>query len=77
MCPHVLQAPLQKIHHVPYIELGSEAEHGRKRQIWYPFFWLGSTESQCVVQKLRQPKEGHLWVQRRMLLQFLVKTSFQ
>ena len=75
MRPHALQAPLQKIHHVPCTELGLEAEDGRKRQIWCPFFSLGSTESQCVMQKLRQPKEAHLWVQRQMLLQLIVRTN--
>ena len=75
MRSHALRVPLQKIRHGPCTGLGLKAEGGRKRQIWYPFFSLGSTESQCVMQKLRQPKEAHLWVQRRMLLQLLVKKN--
>ena len=75
MRSQALRVLLQKIRHVPCTGLGLEAEDGRKRQIWCPFFSLGSTESQCVMQKLRQPKEAHLWVQRRMLLQLLVKTN--
>ena len=75
MRSHALRVPLQKIRHVLYTGLGLEAEDGRKRQIWCHSVSPGSTESQCVMQKLRQPKAAHLRVQRRMLLQLVVRTN--